>query len=81
MAFAALKHAKPRLTVNLEFIHLDSKARLGGILVKKPMDTGKQIRLSSSSSSSNVLNSPTAIISKLLDQVRLSRSSSLTKHQ
>ncbi|KAA1117876.1 mitochondrial ribosomal large subunit component [Puccinia graminis f. sp. tritici] len=83
MAFAALQHAKPRLPVKSEFIHLDSKARLGGILVEKPMDTKKRIRLSSSSSSSSALNnSPTAIISKLLDQVRLSRSSSsLTKLQ
>ncbi|PLW11200.1 hypothetical protein PCANC_18791 [Puccinia coronata f. sp. avenae] len=81
MAFAALQHAKPRLPVTSEFIELDSRARLGNLLVDKPMSKEKRTRLSSSSSSSGNASAlaPNVLIGKMLEKIRLA--SSRTYHQ
>jgi len=67
MAFAALQHAKPRLPVKSEFIQLDSKPRLGSIL----LDSNKP-NLKKELTTSTTAMDPKTIISNMLSKLRSS---------
>lgn len=71
MAYAALQHAKPRLPVKSEFIDIDSKARLGEILVDKPMSEEKRARLLGGSNDQNL--KPSVVIGRMLDKIQADR--------
>ncbi|KAH9449493.1 hypothetical protein Pst134EB_020321 [Puccinia striiformis f. sp. tritici] len=76
IAYAALQHAKPRLPVKSEFIDINSKARLGSLLVDKPMSKERYLRLSGTGGV--VADKPLVVISKMLDKIRLDRVNSTT---
>lgn len=68
MAFAALQHAKPRLPVRSEFIDLNSKPRVGSLLIDRPMNQTKFNRLSGTDDSVENL-SHSGLITKMLNQI------------
>ncbi|MBW0499826.1 hypothetical protein O181_039541 [Austropuccinia psidii MF-1] len=77
LAYAALQHAKPRLPVRSEFIDIDAKARLGNILVDKPISVEKRRRILGSSGPTES-QSAMANVEKILDQLKKARLSSIS---
>ncbi|CAH7676089.1 ribosomal protein L10e/L16 [Phakopsora pachyrhizi] len=79
LAFAALQHAKPRLPVKSEFIDINSKARLGNLLVDKKAKSDSHSLKKRLGDSIGVDSSKKSIttINKLLESVRASRMSPL----